>query len=148
MKSVPKFMQGAYRTRMRQALDAVSLGEERGDDLLQIRGWKLFFFASPDVSLPLQSGRPGSEEDIVSQSGPLPNGSVGPIGRDEPHQFHMVQLGEVSAGRQALDGACLAPGDLKTQKALENPTRRPPVPRDLLPDSSSSMWTVDRIAET
>ena len=43
MKSVPKFMQGAYRTGMRQALDAVSLGEERGDDLLQIRGWKLFF---------------------------------------------------------------------------------------------------------
>ena len=36
MKSVPKFMQGAYRTGMRQALDAVSLGEERGDDLLQI----------------------------------------------------------------------------------------------------------------
>ena len=24
----------------------------------------------------------------------------------------MVQLGEVSAGRQALDGVCLAPGDL------------------------------------
>ena len=43
MKSVPKFTQGAYRTGIRQALDAVSLGEERGDDLLQIRGWKLFF---------------------------------------------------------------------------------------------------------
>ena len=48
--------------------------------------------------------------------------------------FHMVQLGEVSAGRQVLDGACLATGDLKTQKALEDPTRRPPVPRDPLPE--------------
>ena len=36
MKSVPKFKQGAYRTVMRQALDAVSLKDERGDDLLQI----------------------------------------------------------------------------------------------------------------
>ena len=44
--------------------------------------------------------------------------------------FHMVQLGEVSAGRQALDGACLAPTDLKTLKALKDPTRRPPVLRD------------------
>ena len=44
--------------------------------------------------------------------------------------LHMVQLGEVSAGRQALDGACLAPGDLKTFDALKDPTRRPPVPKD------------------
>ena len=49
--------------------------------------------------------------------------------------FHTVQLGEVSACRQALDGACLAPGGLETQKALEDPTRRPPEPRDPLPDS-------------
>ena len=49
--------------------------------------------------------------------------------------FHMVQLGEVSAGQQALDGACFAPGDLKTLKALKDPSRRPPVPRDPLPDS-------------
>ena len=27
------------------------------------------------------------------------------------------------------------PSDLKTQKALEDPTRRPPVPRDPSPDS-------------
>ena len=47
----------------------------------------------------------------------------------------MVQLGEVPASRQALDGACLAPSDLKTLKALKDPTRRPPVPRDPLPDS-------------
>ena len=44
--------------------------------------------------------------------------------------FHFVQLGENSAGRQALDGASLATGDQKTKKALEDFSRRPAVPRD------------------
>ena len=48
--------------------------------------------------------------------------------------FHMVQLGEVSAGRQALEGASLAAGDQKTLNALRDPTRRPAVPRDSVPD--------------
>ena len=72
--------------------DATSIGcsESRGGT------WRRFvansrveivLFAPPDVSLPPQSGRPGSEEDIVSQSGPLAKGSVGRTGRDEPHQF-------------------------------------------------------------
>ena len=43
MKTVPRFLQGVYRIAMRQALEAVNLGEERGDVLLQTRGWKLFF---------------------------------------------------------------------------------------------------------
>ena len=43
MKSVPRFLQGAYRATMRQALDAVIVGEERSDVMLQIKGWKLFF---------------------------------------------------------------------------------------------------------
>ena len=44
--------------------------------------------------------------------------------------FHMVQLGEVSAGRQVLDVASLATGDQMTKKALEDPSRHPAVPRD------------------
>ena len=87
MKSVPKFMQGAYRTGMRQALDTVSLGEERGDDLLANSRVEIVSLAPPDVSLPPQSGRLGSKEDIVSQSGPLSKGSVGRTGRDGLHQF-------------------------------------------------------------
>ena len=70
-----KFMQGAYRTWMRQALVAVSLGEERGDDLLQIRGWKLFFLI-PRMFLYRPSRGGLVEEDVVSQSGPLSKGSV------------------------------------------------------------------------
>ena len=43
MKTVPRFMQGVHRIAMRQALEAAIVGEERGDVLLQTRGWKLFF---------------------------------------------------------------------------------------------------------
>ena len=123
---------------------------------------EIVLLAHPDVSLPPQSGRPASQEDIVSHSDLFQRGQCVELvemslissveaesasarrrrrfkGDDVEQRarraFHMVQLGEVSAGRQALDGACLAPGDLKTQKALEDPTRRSPVPRDPLPDS-------------
>ena len=46
--------------------------------------------------------------------------------------FHMIQLGEVSAGRQALEGASLATRDERTLNALKDPAR-PPLPRELVP---------------
>ena len=173
MKSVPKFMQGAYPTGMRQALDAVSLGEERGDDLLQIRGWKLFFLL-PRMFLyrPSRGGQVpkktlsdrvdlfqrGQWVELVEMSliSSVEAASASSRRRrrfkgDNVEQlariaFHMVQLGEVSAGRQALDGACLAPGDLKTLKALEDPIRHPPVPRDPLPDSIAQCELQERFS--
>ena len=41
----------------------------------------------------------------------------------------LVQIGELSAGRRALEGAPLAPGNMATLRELQNPLRRPPVPR-------------------
>ena len=102
MKSVPKFMQGAYRTGMRQVLDAVSLGEERGDDSRV----EIVLLAPPDVSLPPQSGRPGSKDDTVSQSGPLSKGSVGRTGRDELHQFGGSGECQLQAAKEILGRRC------------------------------------------
>ena len=51
----------------------------------------------------------------------------------------MVQLGEVSVGRQALVGASLAAGDQKTLNALRDPTRRPAVPRDSVPNDIAGL---------
>ena len=45
----------------------------------------------------------------------------------------MVQLGEFSAGRQALEAAEIAPGTLPTLQALRDPSRRPPRPREDIP---------------
>ena len=39
-----------------------------------------------------------------------------------------------SAGRQALEGACLVPGDTKTLEALKDLDRRPALPRNSVPD--------------
>ena len=44
----------------------------------------------------------------------------------------LVQLGEISAGRQALESGKVAPGTLATLRALTDPDRRPPVPREPL----------------
>ena len=45
----------------------------------------------------------------------------------------LVQMGEISSGRQALEGTFLTPGTQQTLEALRDPIRRPPVPRDPLP---------------
>ena len=42
----------------------------------------------------------------------------------------LVQVGELSAARQALEGAALAPGSLATSRILTDSERRPPVPRE------------------
>ena len=45
----------------------------------------------------------------------------------------MVQTGEFSSARQALEGAELAPGTPATLAALRDPTRRPDQPPDPIP---------------
>ena len=46
----------------------------------------------------------------------------------------LVQLGELSAGRAALEAADLAPGTDETLQQLRNPVRRPPRPREPIPN--------------
>ena len=45
----------------------------------------------------------------------------------------LVQMGELSSARQALEGATVAPGNEETRAALQNPERRPPCLRDPIP---------------
>ena len=51
-----------------------------------------------------------------------------------------------SAGRQALEGADLAPGSIPTRQELSNPQRRPPrepLPADLLTFQPASTFELD-----
>ena len=58
----------------------------------------------------------------------------------------LVQMGELSAGRQALEGACLAPGNLATLGVLTDPDRRPPVPRrELSQEIRQSSFVLDPV---
>ena len=54
--------------------------------------------------------------------------------REQTGRMHLVQLGELSSARQALEGAEVAPGDRNTLAALQDPVRRPAIPRDPLPE--------------
>ena len=166
MKGVPKFMQGVYASAMRQALDFVSLGEDRGDEELQSRAWKLFFLLPrmflfrpcrggqvPKKTLMARLGlfQDGKWVELVEMSLVSSVQAVNVRARARRRSdgddiqkrvrraFHMVQLGEVSAGRQALEGASLAAGDQKTLNALRDPTRRPAVSRDSVPDDIAGL---------
>ena len=44
----------------------------------------------------------------------------------------LVQVGELSSARQALEGAALAPGNQATLRQLTDAPRRPHQPRELL----------------
>ena len=46
----------------------------------------------------------------------------------------LVHLGELSSARQALEGAAEARGSQQTLSALSDPSKRPPLLRDLLPE--------------
>ena len=56
------------------------------------------------------------------------------ISRRAARAERFALLGELSAGRQALEGATIAPGNLSTLRALTNPVRRPAAPREPLHD--------------
>ena len=51
----------------------------------------------------------------------------------QPRGGNVPRQGEVSAGRQALEGAALAPGNMTTLNELRNPYRRPVQPTKELP---------------
>ena len=56
-----------------------------------------------------------------------------------PHEHALVQLGELSAGRVALEAAELAPGTDTTYRALTDPRRRPHRPREPISDHLLNM---------
>ena len=157
MKSVPKFMQGVHRCAMRHALDVVIVGESQGDVLAKTTAWKLFpliprmflfrHSRGGQVSKKVLMARvdifnSGRWDELVEMSvtSSLDAARAQARRRRGAHEdnvekrarraYHMIQLGEVSAGRQALEGASLATGDERTLKALKDPARRPPLPRD------------------
>ena len=52
------------------------------------------------------------------------------MARRAARALSLVHMGELSAARQALESAPVAPGTMATLRALIDPEKRPPVPRD------------------
>ena len=160
MKAPPAFFRGAYRSAMRVALQEIVSGMELDNPTRITRGWKLFTllprllltklprggkvpknkllervqkFASgqwmdllrlslevSEAASQLRSRRRRTQQDTVTKR----------VERAET----LVCLGEISAARHALEGSPVAPGTEETLNALRDNDRRPPWPRDPIPE--------------
>ena len=156
MRAVPLVFRGAFHSALKLAMQEIVDGA-RSEDLVRCtRAWKLFFLL-PRMLLfrPVRRGlvpRTKLEErfrqfqsgdwtslllETAAVSAEAHSRSVRRRRRDTndneakrvARAMARVQLGELSAARQALGGAEVAPGTLATLAELTNPERRPQVPR-------------------
>ena len=162
MKSVPKFTRGPFMMACRVAFDHHAISLARRDTLGQVRAWKLFLML-PRMLLgrPPRGGQVpkkklhdrfaafsrGERAQLVEASLELSHLKAqsatrrrrreqkDELSRGADRALGLVQLGELSAGRQALEGARLAPGTEETLQVLRDPEKRPPVPRERLSEA-------------
>ena len=160
MKSVPGFMKGFYRSAMRVALAEIDEGRNHRALLRTSRGWKLFL-ALPRLLLhrPARGGQipkvqlqrridafsRGDWASLLASEQESSSRAAQGFSRRRRRVVHddvearaaraeaLVQLGELSAARQALEGASVAPGNTATLAELQNPQKRPPILRDPIP---------------
>ena len=96
---------------------------QRFDDFFQGR-WRVFLVASRQCA---------DEASVIQQRKRRRQRPDDELQRRAERALSLVQMGELSSGRHALEGASLAPGTRQTLEALRDPNRRPPLPRDPLP---------------
>ena len=165
MRVVPHFMRAAFSSAMKAACEGILSGFSAGDLIHQERAWK-FLFLLPRMLLcrPRRGGHvpkkelqqrlamfnSGNWQELVSHSVLMSEqASQNLVRRGRLHKTdtlearalraeRFVQLGEISAGRQALESARVAPGTLATLRALTSPERRFPVPREPIPPHLAS----------
>ena len=149
MKAPPTFLKGACGSAMRLALSEAESGHRAGDEARISRVWKLFLLL-PRILLhrPPIGGKQGkllerftefsrgqwiqlltisfdcADRAMVSQSRRRRT-QQDSVERRADRAEALVCTGELSAGRQALEGAPVAPDD-KMLRELRNPVRRPP----------------------
>ena len=153
-KSPPAFLKGAFRSCLRLALEEVERGRSEFNEVRSVRGWKLFLLVPrlllyrgarggkiPKKQLQerftlfaqghwLHLLRLSQEVGECRGSRRIRQARADSVELRAERAQAFAQLGELSSARQALEGSCLAPGNLATLRALTNPDRRPPRPRD------------------
>ena len=155
MKTVPHFLRGLYRSAMRLVGEAFQHSEQRRE-----RGWKLFVMLprcrpcrgenvhKEKLSKRFQDFSDGRWTELLAASRNCAEDASQAqrrkrrrhrpeeeLGRRAARALALVQLGELSSGRQALEGASVANGTQQTLEALRDPDRLPPLPRDPLPEA-------------
>ena len=158
-KSPRAFLKGAFRSCVRLALEEVERGRSESNEVRSVRGWKLFLLVPrlllyrgarggkiPKKQLQerftlfaqghwLHLLRLSQEAGECRGSRRIRQARADSVELRAERAQAFAQLGELSSARQALEGPCLAPSNLATLRALTYPDRRPPQPRDPLPQS-------------
>ena len=161
MKIVPYFLRGPFRTVLRIALRQIL-----SIDMVEREwGWKLFLLAPRMLLHRPRRGGLTSKETLASRCSKFARGEWMDLvnmgarcseeasvafrkkrrrGRDPDESraaraLQLVQLGELSSARQALEGAELAPGNEWTLREVRNPARRPDILRDPTPEDIMNM---------
>ena len=153
MRTVPVFLKGAFKAALRVALEERILGEANGDFIKVQRAWKLFMllprmilfrpprggkvprkqleercqaFARGDWMYLVRQSMQAAEQGSVHASRWRRRHRGDDVNRRAARALRLVQLGEVSSARQAVEGAEVAPGTLDTLNHLRDENRRPP----------------------
>ena len=122
-QNVPRFLRGPFRRALRVALEEILKGARTNDTVTEERGWKLFLMLPRMLLHRPGRGRMVSKRKLVARFEMFVRGECNP-------RQALVYLGELSAARQALEGAEVAPGSIETLNALR---KRPAVPREVCP---------------
>ena len=150
MKTVPTFLRGPFRNALTVALEEILATP---DTARRERGWKLLMllprmllhrppgggliakdklearfhaFGRGDWGQLLDASRKCDEKAAQSRRRGRRRTVSDDVEKRTLRAELLVQVGELSAARQALEGAALAPGNQATLDALTDATRRPP----------------------
>ena len=159
IRSVPVVIKGAYTAAMRMSMEEMLRSKRVHDVESEQRAWKLFLLL-PRMLLyrPTRGGKVskghlmerlelitnGQWDQLIARSNQISQ-EVASISvrrrrreagsdleRRAARAEKVVALGELSAGRQALEGAAIAPGTMRTLAAITDPRKRPREPRSPL----------------
>ena len=159
MRTVLHFLRSSFRNAMKLALEEATWENYRMNTVRQERGWKLFMLLPRMLLHRPPSGGLISKEKLVGRFQIFARGEWIPLlrasatcdeqaARARHRKSHrdgddverrimraerLVELGDLSSARQALEGAAVAPGDQATLDKLQDERRRPQQPRERLP---------------
>ena len=148
MKNIPRFLVGPYKNAVRVALAEV--GRSAGNQVLLERGWKLFLLLPRMLLHRRPRGGLIAKSKLVERFEKFNRGEWVQLirasvecdeqavvsrrrkrrgGNDLEHRatraFNLIQVGELSSARQALEGAEIAPGTEETLSKLTDTSKRP-----------------------
>ena len=160
MKVPPAFLRGAYRSAMRLALQEIISGMESDNQVRITRGWNLFILLSRMLLFKPPTGGKVAKNKFLGQFTKFAQGQwlellcasaeasksaadirarrsrtrMDPMDQRVQRAEALLSMGEISAARHALEGSPVAPGSEETCNALTDASRRPPEPRDTIPE--------------